>query len=87
MKGILKNHLIDAGFTDDSYQPIVNEVKDKPYYIPKRSEIELYQEEIVDLNSEYYRTVKRYYTTLWGYILIGIIIAESGHTEVLCLWN
>lgn len=54
-------YLIDGGFSDSSeYENLLDEVKNKPYYMPKKSEIDMYEDEIVDVNSDYYKAVKRY---------------------------
>ncbi|PRR82010.1 YecA family protein [Clostridium vincentii] len=54
-------YLIDGGFSDNSeYENLLDEAKNKPYYMPEKSEIDMYENEIVDVNSDYYKAVKQY---------------------------
>ncbi|BCN29427.1 SEC-C metal-binding domain-containing protein [Anaeromicropila herbilytica] len=55
------NYIINEGFENkEEYQDLLNDVIHKPYYMPSKEDLEIYMQELVDIDSEQYIAIKNY---------------------------
>jgi len=54
-------YIVESGFRNkEEYQGLLNESAGKPYYLPTVKEIEIYKDELVDIDSIYYQKLKSF---------------------------
>jgi hypothetical protein len=54
-------YIIDEVFgTKEEYECLLEEVQNKPYYMPTEDDINIYEEELVDIDSKYYQDLKAF---------------------------